>query len=196
MDNRGEVWKTFIVLVPLLAASLMAVSRIMDARHHPFDVITGAMLGQFMAWVAYRQYFPPLTEPKKKGHAYPPRTWTLNSQEVAIDQGMPGYSAALRMEEGRTASSESLGSEGRTRKRAPPMQGSTPSTMRSHSDFEMVAHVGGHGSHPLPHREPLPSWEGSGYRDSRGSIDVGDTRGAQEFGFERAPSGGLHRGES
>lgn len=75
MDNRGEAWKALLVTVPLLAASLVAVSRIMDARHHPFDVITGSMLGVVCGFVAYRQYFPPLSEPWRKGRAYPIRTW-------------------------------------------------------------------------------------------------------------------------
>lgn len=75
MDNRGEAWKALLVMVPLLAASLVAVSRIMDARHHPFDVITGSMLGVVCGFVAYRQYFPPLSEPWRKGRAYPIRTW-------------------------------------------------------------------------------------------------------------------------
>ncbi|KAL1964605.1 hypothetical protein VTN77DRAFT_6779 [Rasamsonia byssochlamydoides] len=75
LDNRGEVWKTIIVMIPCLAASLVAVSRIMDARHHPFDVISGSLLGVFTAWASYRQYFPPITEPWRKGRAYPIRSW-------------------------------------------------------------------------------------------------------------------------
>ncbi|EFQ99674.1 PAP2 domain-containing protein [Nannizzia gypsea CBS 118893] len=75
MDSRGEVWKAFIVMVPTLSAGLVAVSRIMDARHHPFDVISGSLLGVGCGWVAYRQYFPSLSEPWKKGRAYPIRTW-------------------------------------------------------------------------------------------------------------------------
>ncbi|EED16489.1 PAP2 domain protein [Talaromyces stipitatus ATCC 10500] len=75
MDKRGEVWKAIIVMVPILAATLIAVSRIMDARHHPFDVITGSLLGVFTAWASYRQYFPSLSEPWKKGRAYPIRSW-------------------------------------------------------------------------------------------------------------------------
>ena len=62
-------------MVPTLAAALIAISRIMDARHHPFDVISGSALGMTVAWLAYRQYFPPITEPWKKGRAYPIRTW-------------------------------------------------------------------------------------------------------------------------
>ncbi|KAL8662779.1 MAG: hypothetical protein Q9168_008201 [Polycauliona sp. 1 TL-2023] len=75
LDNKGEVWKTFIVMIPTLGAALIAVSRIMDARHHPFDVISGSMLGVLVAWGAYRQYFPPVTETWRKGRAYPIRTW-------------------------------------------------------------------------------------------------------------------------
>ncbi|EEH18140.1 hypothetical protein PABG_00703 [Paracoccidioides brasiliensis Pb03] len=75
LDNRGEVWKTFIVLFPTLGAGLIAVTRIMDARHHPFDVLFGSFLGILCAYVAYRQYFPPLEESWRKGRAYPIRTW-------------------------------------------------------------------------------------------------------------------------
>ncbi|KAJ6095579.1 hypothetical protein N7486_006325 [Penicillium sp. IBT 16267x] len=75
MDNRGETWKTLLVTIPILAATLVAVSRIMDARHHPFDVITGSLLGVICAIVSYRQYFPPITESWRKGRAYPIRTW-------------------------------------------------------------------------------------------------------------------------
>lgn len=75
LDNRGEVWKTSIVMIPTLGAALIAISRIMDARHHPFDVISGSLLGIVVAWGAYRQYFPPVTESWRKGRAYPIRTW-------------------------------------------------------------------------------------------------------------------------
>ncbi|THZ11777.1 PAP2-domain-containing protein [Aureobasidium pullulans] len=79
-DSRGEVWKIFVVMIPTLGAALIAASRIMDARHHPFDVITGSMLGIACAWLAYRQYFPPVSETWRKGRAYPIRTW---GQETA-----------------------------------------------------------------------------------------------------------------
>lgn len=93
MDQRGEVWKTIIVMIPLLAATLIAVSRIMDARHHPFDVITGSLLGVFTAWASYRQYFPSLFEPWKKGRAYPIRSWATGPRAptkipIDIDEGV------------------------------------------------------------------------------------------------------------
>ncbi|KAI9779432.1 MAG: hypothetical protein M1839_007397 [Geoglossum umbratile] len=83
LDNRGEVWKTFIVLVPTLGAALIADSRIMDARHHPFDVLSGSLLGIVVAWCSYRQYFPPVSEHWKKGRAYPIRTWGRSSANPA-----------------------------------------------------------------------------------------------------------------
>ncbi|KAF2456880.1 phosphatidic acid phosphatase type 2/haloperoxidase, partial [Lineolata rhizophorae] len=75
LDSKGEVWKTFIVLVPTLSAGLIAGTRIMDARHHPFDVLSGSLMGMLVAWGSYRQYFPPVSETWRKGRAYPIRAW-------------------------------------------------------------------------------------------------------------------------
>lgn len=75
LDQRGEVWRTLIVLIPTLAASCVAMTRIMDARHHPFDILFGTAMGILVAWASYRQYFPPVSETWNKGRAYPIRTW-------------------------------------------------------------------------------------------------------------------------
>lgn len=47
----------------------------MDARHHPFDVLSGSLMGILVAWGSYRQYFPPVSETWRKGRAYPIRAW-------------------------------------------------------------------------------------------------------------------------
>ncbi len=75
LDAKGEVWRTFIVMVPTLGAALITGTRIMDARHHPFDVMFGSALGILCAWGSYRQYFPAVTETWHKGRAYPIRSW-------------------------------------------------------------------------------------------------------------------------
>jgi diacylglycerol diphosphate phosphatase / phosphatidate phosphatase len=96
LDSRGEVWKMFVCLVPTLGAALVAGSRIMDARHHPFDVIFGSLLGIAIAWICYRQYFPSPSDVLAKGRAYPMRTWgkdiatrqaeLQNSRQDALDR--------------------------------------------------------------------------------------------------------------
>lgn len=99
MDNKGEVWKAIIIIIPCLAATLVAVSRIMDARHHPFDVISGSLLGIVCAYISYRQYFPPISEPWKKGRAYPIRSWGTDPvapSKVSPLSGDYGSTSALR----------------------------------------------------------------------------------------------------
>lgn len=54
---------------------MIAGSRIIDARHHPFDVMFGSALGILCGWAAYRQYFPPVSHTWEKGRAYPMRMW-------------------------------------------------------------------------------------------------------------------------
>jgi membrane-associated phospholipid phosphatase len=61
----------FIVLVPTLGAALVSGTRIIDARHHPFDVLFGGAVGIVIAWIAYRQYFPSLSKARTKVQAYP-----------------------------------------------------------------------------------------------------------------------------
>lgn len=75
LDHRGETWRTFVVIIPTLAAACIAGSRIIDARHHPFDVMFGSALGLLCGWGSYRQYFPPVSHTWEKGRAYPMRTW-------------------------------------------------------------------------------------------------------------------------
>lgn len=95
LDQRGEVWRTFVVIIPTLAASLIAGSRIIDARHHPFDVIFGSALGLLCGWGSYRQYFPPVSHTWEKGRAYPMRSWGVPLRRpdgvVGTDGQVYGY---------------------------------------------------------------------------------------------------------
>lgn len=47
-DRRGHVAKLCIVFLPLLVASLVAVSRVDDYWHHWQDVFAGGLLGLFL----------------------------------------------------------------------------------------------------------------------------------------------------
>ncbi|KAF2755215.1 PAP2-domain-containing protein [Pseudovirgaria hyperparasitica] len=113
LDSKGEVWKTFIVMVPTLAAALIAGSRIMDARHHPFDVITGSLLGMLTAWGSYRQYFPPVSETWRKGRAYPIRSWGKDplapEQRLVHEDSIPLQPIVKVRDEERRGSGSSTG---------------------------------------------------------------------------------------
>ncbi|XP_042387137.1 lipid phosphate phosphatase 2-like [Zingiber officinale] len=58
-DGRGHVAKLCIVFLPLLAAALVAISRVDDYWHHWQDVFTGGFLGLVVASFCYLQFFPP-----------------------------------------------------------------------------------------------------------------------------------------
>ncbi len=87
-DQRGDFWRSFVVLFPTLAAACVAVTRIMDARHHGFDVLFGSALGMFCAWVAYRQYFPPISHTRKRGRAYPMKSWGKPGDRAAPEKAV------------------------------------------------------------------------------------------------------------
>lgn len=58
-DRKGHVAKLCIVVLPLLLASLVAVSRVDDYWHHWQDVFAGGLLGLVVATFCYGQFFPP-----------------------------------------------------------------------------------------------------------------------------------------
>ncbi|PIN16468.1 Lipid phosphate phosphatase and related enzymes of the PAP2 family [Handroanthus impetiginosus] len=58
-DCRGHVAKLCVVLLPLLLACLIGISRVDDYRHHWQDVFAGGLLGLVVATLCYLQFFPP-----------------------------------------------------------------------------------------------------------------------------------------
>lgn len=61
-DGRGRTWSLVVSLAPFLGALMVAVSRVMDYKHHWQDVLVGGLLGTFFAYLCYRLYFPPLQD--------------------------------------------------------------------------------------------------------------------------------------
>ncbi|GMH15198.1 hypothetical protein Nepgr_017039 [Nepenthes gracilis] len=58
-NRQGHVAKLCIIFLPLLAASLVAVSRVDDYWHHWTDVFAGGLIGLVVAFFCYLQFFPP-----------------------------------------------------------------------------------------------------------------------------------------
>lgn len=50
----GALWKILLILSPIVAASLVGVSRIVDHRHRAEDVAAGALIGAGFAYLGYR----------------------------------------------------------------------------------------------------------------------------------------------
>lgn len=59
-DERGHIYKSLVVLAPIIGASLIAASRVSDYRHHWQDVTVGSFIGTVAAVFSYRQYYPSL----------------------------------------------------------------------------------------------------------------------------------------
>ncbi|KAF9926397.1 hypothetical protein FBU30_003997, partial [Linnemannia zychae] len=91
-DERGHIYKSIVVLAPLILAALIAISRVDNYRHHWQDVTVGAIIGAIFAIFSYRQYYPSLAA-KKSAHPFAPRP---------IDHLLPtssGHLAGSRLDE-------------------------------------------------------------------------------------------------
>jgi len=62
-DRRGHTAKAWIAFTPLAGASLVAISRSMDYRHHWHDIVVGSAMGLLFSYFSYRQYYPSLGSP-------------------------------------------------------------------------------------------------------------------------------------
>ena len=86
-----DLMRVLVVLAPLVGAALVAISRLEDYRHDPYDVLAGSLLGLTVAYTTYRRYFPGLTS-SHCGMAYPAKTGNaekgfgaLRDEEERID---------------------------------------------------------------------------------------------------------------
>ncbi|KDN44931.1 acid phosphatase/Vanadium-dependent haloperoxidase [Tilletiaria anomala UBC 951] len=59
-DHRGHAASAWLVFFPMIGATLIAISRLEDYRHHPTDVIAGGILGTIISTTIYHLYYPPL----------------------------------------------------------------------------------------------------------------------------------------
>jgi len=99
-DKRGYALKAWLSLAPLAGATMVAISRTMDYRHHWQDVLVGAILGLTMSYFSYRQYYPPLSS-QFSHRPYSPRV-QQDTDVLPLHSGVHGESLLVR-EDGRQA---------------------------------------------------------------------------------------------
>ncbi|MBW0528399.1 hypothetical protein O181_068114 [Austropuccinia psidii MF-1] len=80
LRNRIHSIKLWIPVTPLLGATLIAVSRTMDYRHHWQDVLVGSLIGLITAWFSYRLYYPSLA------FSHPHQPYPQSSSPSTIDK--------------------------------------------------------------------------------------------------------------
>jgi len=60
LDRKSYLWKYFVVGVPFLFSTYVALSRISDHRHHPTDVVAGSFIGFVVSVLTYFYFYPSL----------------------------------------------------------------------------------------------------------------------------------------
>jgi len=80
-------------------------------RHHPFDVISGCILGMLFAWMAYRQYFPSIAT-AEGGRPYSIAEFGIDKadQHIAFTEESYHHSDEPDVELGRTEDRRGLNS--------------------------------------------------------------------------------------
>lgn len=58
-DGEAWAWKLTLSFAPIVLAAFVAISRVLDFRHHVIDVLVGAILGLSVTVIVYHAYFPP-----------------------------------------------------------------------------------------------------------------------------------------
>lgn len=59
-EGRGHSYRLIISFTPIVVALLVAISRTCDYHHWWQDIVVGSLIGLLIAYLCYRQYYPPL----------------------------------------------------------------------------------------------------------------------------------------
>ncbi|XP_058783746.1 probable lipid phosphate phosphatase 4 [Vicia villosa] len=95
-DRRGHVGKLSIVLLPLLTAALVGISRVDDYWHHWTDVFVGGLIGIIVSSTCYLLLFPFPTYP----HGWAPHAffYMLDLEEGQSSQGDSQSPSLMRID--------------------------------------------------------------------------------------------------
>ncbi|GEM08037.1 phosphatidic acid phosphatase type 2/haloperoxidase family protein [Rhodotorula toruloides] len=95
-DQQGHTIKSWIAITPPIGATLIAVSRTMDYRHHATDVIAGSILGAVIALITYHLYYPSLFSPQCHLPFSPRIPAMATSERLDSDVEEPGTASRPR----------------------------------------------------------------------------------------------------
>jgi len=82
---RIPVWKSFLVIFPILVATLISLSRLIDFSHDWDDILFGVIIGIFSAFISYSSFYRSVFDSKnnhipcKRRSALP--SWKVGDQE-------------------------------------------------------------------------------------------------------------------
>ncbi|KAK4751003.1 hypothetical protein SAY87_004485 [Trapa incisa] len=94
-DQGGHVAKLCIIILPILVAALVGVSRVDDYWHHWQDVFTGAIIGTVISTSCYLQFFPFPNDPNG---------WAPHARYFRVLEERTRYHSSVRSSEAGTSS--------------------------------------------------------------------------------------------
>eukprot|EP01111_Echinosteliopsis_oligospora_P001838 TRINITY_DN1269_c0_g1_i1.p1 TRINITY_DN1269_c0_g1~~TRINITY_DN1269_c0_g1_i1.p1 ORF type:complete len:326 (+),score=66.30 TRINITY_DN1269_c0_g1_i1:148-1125(+) len=83
-NGYGAVWKLYAVFLPILAAVVMSLCRLLDYTHHWYDILAGAIIGTCFAFSCYRMHYRSIFNPKDN-HILLSRKKKYSSSSVQYD---------------------------------------------------------------------------------------------------------------
>lgn len=92
-----DLGRALFCLLPLIGATLIAISRCEDYRHDVYDVCVGSALGMSVAYWSYRRHWPSLSGPgcdepyPRPGAGAEATQWLRVRDEEAGPSGAPNY---------------------------------------------------------------------------------------------------------
>jgi len=78
-DMYPRAWKLFVVFSPILAATVLSLTRLLDYTHHWYDILAGAVIGITFAFACYRMQYRSIFNPENNHMLLPrkPKKLTL-----------------------------------------------------------------------------------------------------------------------
>lgn len=71
-DFYPRTWKLFVVFSPILAATVLSLTRLLDYTHQWYDILAGSLIGIMFAFAAYRMHYCSIFDPENN-HTLLPR---------------------------------------------------------------------------------------------------------------------------